>query len=758
MPLARAFVLLAVSLLPLAGASAQGATVEVDSDALVFERATRVEAAMPQSSAYSILQDQRGFLWFSTREGLGRWDGYTMRTWRRDPFDSASLAGNVVRQMVLDGAGDLWVHTERTDRAPEGVVRLIGPDHERVQRYGHPGARLFIGPEGRAWLADSTHLRRFSPEADRFEPVRERSTNDPATRGLGASDGTIWLTSASGVERYASGARGLGTGEAHLLRAPSLLRPADNEYAFEQALAEDASGRIWASGAGLGYVEGDEIIQVDAPAPMIQGYGEGLAAGVLLPEPGILWLGTLDGVYRYRIPADDPASGEWERYSLRLPGDIPTQNWVTGLHRDRAGTLWAGTVWGLHRAVPRQSPFRLLAHDPDDPNTIGSGIVLSIEEDASGTLWVGTLGGGLNRIGTDGTVTRYRHDPGDPTTLAHDWIWSVEADADTLWIGTGEGLNALALAAPSRIERIPYPPEAREGWGPSAAGLHLDTEGALWYGHAGRLNRRAASGALETFALPEPVGVQDVKTVPEGAWVSTSGGLLFYTAEGGAPRRWQHDPSNPASLPDDASIGLHLDGSDHLWVGTQSGLARMGAASDTPPHGESPSCDPASGGGGFATLTTDDGLPSAAVYEMLEDDDGRIWVSTNRGLARIDPDAPEALVRAYTEADGVGNVEFNRGAAVRGADGTMYFGGDRGVTVFHPADLRESPYVPPVAITALHRSGREGTETQRYVGDEEIALAPGVTAFTFEFAALGFAAPERYRYAVWLDGWDEGWV
>src|SRR5690606_8718793 len=79
--------------------------------AVRFERADDVEPHLPQSSVYDILEDRRGFLWFSTREGLGRWDGYTMRTWKSDPFNPASLPGNLARQLIEDGHGDLWVRT-----------------------------------------------------------------------------------------------------------------------------------------------------------------------------------------------------------------------------------------------------------------------------------------------------------------------------------------------------------------------------------------------------------------------------------------------------------------------------------------------------------------------------------------------------------------------------------------------------------------------------------------------------------------------
>lgn len=730
MPLDRLVLLVVLALSPLAGAGAQSAAPEAPATPeVVFERASGVEAALPQSSVYAVVEDKRGFLWFATREGLGRWDGTTMRTWRRDPFNAASLPGNLVRRLVEDDAGDLWASTEATDWTPTGIARLVGPAHDEVRRYGHAGAEPFVGPDGRAWLADSTHLWRFDAARDAFVRERQRLRPARARRGLSAPDGTVWVASDEGIEAYPPGA------PARHVQTDGLWDGAEGNNPSFGPLAMGTDGSLWVGGSRLGRLRpGASVIEmVDLPLPVIHGYGTGLGLNIILPDREGLWLGTLDGVYRYRF-----ADGSHTRYSLRLAGDIPTQNWVTGFAKDRAGTLWAGTVWGLHRATTQPPPFRLLSHDPDDPNSLGSGIVLSIHRDARGALWVGTLGGGLNRMDPDGTVTRYRHASGAPRTLSHDWVWSLASDDETLWIGTGEGLNAIDLNAPEAVQRFTYRENPADGFGPSAAGLHLDSTGTLWFGHIGGLYRRAPDGTVRVTQFKE--GIQDIVRIPGGAWITSGDGLLRYDETEDAIQRYRYDPDDPASLSDDATMALHLDRRQRLWVGTQSGLDLYDPETD-----------------GFTHFTTEDGLPGSAVYAILEDAAGRLWMSTNRGLARYDESAPQRF-RAYTEADGVGNVEFNRHAAWQDADGTMYFGGDRGVTLFHPDDLTAPSRLPPVVVTAMRRSLREGTARDTYVPASGVTLAPEVTTFGFEFAALDFVHAHQNRYAVRLEGWDEGWV
>ena len=716
----RLLLLLSLATLAVVGRAQPGAAL--------FERAVVIEPRLPQSSVYEVLEDRQGFLWFATREGLGRWDGYTMRTWRRQAFDAGSLPGNVVRQLIEDATGDLWAVTEATDRRPTGVARLVGPAHDEVRRYEHAHVRLFVGPDGAAWLADSLALHRFDAAQDRFVRVRPRLRRTAPTGGLATRDGTLWVTSDDGLEAYAP------DGRARRVDAPpGWGHPTGSSDAFH-ALAEAPDGTLWVGGVHLGRLDRERraIERVPGPMPVVQGYGTGLAVGTILPDATGLWLATYDGVYRFSF-----ADGTFARHSLRLPGDIPTQNWVSALHHDRTGTLWAGTVWGLHRAAPAPPPFRLLAHDPDDPNSLGSGIILSIHRDTQGTMWVGTLGGGLNRIGADGRVTRYRSGPaGSPT---HDWIWALASDDRTLWIGTGLSLDAVDLDRPSRVRRValdagqdPHNPEG-------AQGLWTDADQTLWFGFRGRLWRKTARGDTASTAAPFASGIQAIRTVPGGAWVGTSDGLYRYDTARDAFEGFRHDPDDPTSLSDDATIALHLDLRGRLWVGTQGGLSRY------------------EGDGRFDHLTAADGLPSNVVYGILEDDAGRLWISTNRGLARYDESATPRI-RAFTVEDGVGNVEFNRGAAFRDADGTMYFGGDRGVTVFHPDALDAPAPVSPVVLTAVHRSTRAGTTTERYVGPEGVSLAPDETTVEIEFAALDFLNGHQSRYAVWLDGWDDGWV
>jgi signal transduction histidine kinase len=161
----------------------------------------------------------------------------------------------------------------------------------------------------------------------------------------------------------------------------------------------------------------------------------------------------------------------------------------------------------------------------------------------------------------------------------------------------------------------------------------------------------------------------------------------------------------------------------------------------------------------FELLTTRDGLPGSAVYSVLEDASGSLWLGTSQGLVRFDPTAPPGQrFRTFTGADGVGNVEFNRHAALRTSDGMMYFGGMDGLTGFDPARITVNDFAPPVQITRIEVSTRQGDRLVEPTALDRLELAPGDTTVRFQYAALSFTAPLRNRYAYRLDGFTNAWV
>ncbi len=752
----------------LLGAPAGGAP----SDPLDFERLS-LEQGLSQSIIERIVQDRRGFLWFVTEDGVNRYDGYRFQVLRHDPDDPNSLSYNDVKCLHEDRDGMLWIGTfgaglDRYDPQtgsfvhhrwdPSAPSRLAG-DIVRVVLEDRSGS-LWVGTQGGG-------LDRF----DRSGGIFEHFPADPANPGALADgdiralyedrSGVLWVgTAGGGLHR-----RDPATGA--FVRFPvDPHDPAALPSPWVQAIYEDSGGALWIGTLGGG------LARLDRSTGRFTSFRADVARDDALPSDrvmavvedheGRLWVGT-DGGGLARL---DAARRRFEtyRHDPTNPRSLSTDR-VLALFEDRSRVLWIGTYGGgLNRLDLGRKKFRTVRHDPRNPNSLSQDIVWSIAEEGGGRLWVGTDSGGLNRIDrASGEVRRYRHDPDDPASLVHDTVRYVYLDRrGDLWVATnGGGLDRLDRTT-GRFEHHRHDPSNPDSIAhDELRTVYEDRRGNLWIGTYGggldRLDRATGRFAHLRHDPSDPASLPNnfVRFVIEDSqnelWVGTQGGgLSRFDRDRGTFSTYRAVAEDPSTLGSDFVFALHEARDGTLWVGTYGGgFARLDRAS-----------------GRFRRYTIDDGLPSNSVYGMLEDEFGRLWISTNRGLARFEPVSRRFhTFRAY---DGLQADEFNGGAFYRSASGEMFFGGIRGFNSFYPAEIVLTEDPPPVVITDLqlfNRSVAPGEEVSgRAVLSRPIEFTAAIElgyrqdVLTFEFAALHFAAPENNRYRYRLQGFADAWI
>ena len=103
--------------------------------------------------------------------------------------------------------------------------------------------------------------------------------------------------------------------------------------------------------------------------------------------------------------------------------------------------------------------------------------------------------------------------------------------------------------------------------------------------------------------------------------------------------------------------------------------------------------------GHFTVYGTKDGLPSDVIFGILEDDHGRLWITTNNGLSRFDPETRQ--FKNFSAADGLQADQFKAHACYKSSSGALYFGGVNGFNKFYPDSIRDNSYDPPLLITGF---------------------------------------------------------
>jgi two-component sensor histidine kinase/streptogramin lyase len=529
--------------------------------------------------------------------------------------------------------------------------------------------------------------------------------------------------------------------------------PPEPPYRFEPESPGLVSGAVLFDRAGRLWLHPPAPARIDEAARRIAlppGDRSGFAPSAILEDrSGTLWFGNHLGGGILRVWPDGTAAAQ--------PVD-PAGGWlpnaVRAILEDRSGAIWLGTLGGLYRHDPNAKPFRCVAHDKTDPNSLSDSAVSSLWEAPDGVLWIGTFGGGLNRWDrATERVSRFRARAGDRSRLRHDIVWAVEGDrGGRIWLATEDGLCSLEPGS-GRFTWHDLPGLTRGPGLTRLSKLAVDEAGTLWVGSPNGVHAvETGTGAVRRsfFIAPGEGGrhlvVDSLLADGQGGFWMGSGahGLLLRRLDPETGIGEEHALLGRDGRPLSAEgiWMIHRDRRGRLWLATGVGLSRFDPRSGETTH-----------------YFERDGLPGAIVYGILEDAGGRLWLSTDRGLSVFDERAEaQRRFRNFDSSDGICGNEFNRGAALRSRSGEFVFGGLDGLTIFDPQAIRDNPYVPPVQLTGIEVWGRGGTRAIAPYGLERLTLPWHDDSFALSFAALSFGAAEKSRYAYRLEGLDRDWV
>jgi streptogramin lyase len=460
---------------------------------------------------------------------------------------------------------------------------------------------------------------------------------------------------------------------------------------------------------------------------------------------------------------------------------------------DQTGTVWIGTDGGgLNRYVPADESFVAYQHDPNNPDSVSRGAVRALYEDSQNNLWVPTFSQGVSLLQRNGQpFVRYTHQSQDPTSLSDDTALAFLEDRDhVLWVGTAEGGLQRFDAERSTFAHYSFPVRT------PILSLRQDRRGRFWVGTFGHglylFNPTTRTFVAQGTELNDPANRDDdhIWTMHEdrqGAlWIGTDDGLMRFDPDSHRVEHFRHDPKNPESLSHDKVRAIYEEDDGTLWIGTFAGIDLLGRDGKFATHYRYDPRDPRSlrrgqvltiyrdkrgrtwvgtfGGGlnmfnpttgTFVAYQDRNGLPSNMIFGILEDDAGRLWLSTAKGLCRFDPTSK--TVEAFDAANGLMSLQFTR-AALRTQKGPMMFGSERGLYVFDPNRIVPNPVVPPIVLTAFKVSNEPRKDSVSITEAEELRLRYNERIFSLEFAVLDYAFPRRSRYQYKLEGFNEDWI
>ncbi|WP_309673269.1 two-component regulator propeller domain-containing protein [Gemmatimonas sp.] len=744
----------------------------------VVHESWSVVDGLPVNSINQLLQSRDGYIWAATFDGLVRFDGV-----RFTVFNSANSPGLPSDRIVWmkEGVnGELWLVTEQRHlvRWRNGRFTVIGA----AGRFPPDFLPLLTEGSGATWVGTIHGLARVV--GDSLVPVLRTEIRGTVNALLRTRDGALVVGMANGgIVRF------------HTPRAGRLERrdePMDSavSHLTVQSLFEELPGILWIGAAEGIYTNRNGWHVIPSTPSTAFGwvariianprgsgaifygrrkYGPGLsAAEASNPRLVVVYDGTqLEPLAKGKAVTLNPTvwstgSTMWhtegsttyrERepiYSLSPTGKANSSSFeiTTGL-TDREGSVWLGTfAGGLHRLKPT------LVHTISEPEGLADRNVYPTYVDRAGAVWVGSWERGFSRIDpVSGQIT--------PLTNTNVQVLVarsiLEARDSTLWIGTGSYPSSVHRCVRAKVTQCVMEMASGDTVLEVSA-LFEDSDSRLWVGARsglfrrdnGRLRRLDVTGVGKNIPT-----VRVFASTPDGAiWMGTNGDGLLRYREGGFTRI-----TTGNGLPSDLIRSLYVDRDGWLWVGTEGrGVARIdprgwGLRESDPERRR------------IAVISTREGLFDNVIHQILEDDAGRLWMNTNRGIFWIA--RAEALEVAngralrvhstgYTERDGMRNREGNGGmqpAGAKGLDGRIWFPTQDGVVVVDPRTVAPDTVPPPLVIEQVV-SG----DSVLLPSADSVRLSPEQRDIRIDFTALTFLEPRNVRFRHRLDGYDNAWV
>jgi ligand-binding sensor domain-containing protein/signal transduction histidine kinase len=708
---------------------------------------TRIEPrhGLSHSNVTAFCQDSKGFLWIGTENGLNKYDGYEFKVYRKIDGDTLSLLVNAINYIFEDSRQTLWVAT-----------RTAG-------------------------------LHYYNPELDAFVRVPEFLSGHDISYISEDHNKTLWITGKR--LNYAFVARKRNDGaweEMKVMETPH--QPV--------AIVEDAGDNYWIGLRTEGLLNWNSKTKA---INKIYTHHADDSTSIASPDvfrlektqSGDLWVGTRNGLSGYNRDTDN--------FLNFRPGKDPTKTIpigvITSMHED-GDNLWIGTEnGGLSKLSVKTKVFQNYVYNKNDPYSISDNSIWKVYKDSEGRIWVGTFSRGIcvldnmkekfreldvpleNNIvnaikrdskgrlwiGTEGGLVKYQggisthyvHNPEVKGSLSSNPVLTIFEDSkDRIWIGTwAGGANLYDEKTDSFIVYTNQPGSPESLSNPHVYAITQDKEtGNMIIGSYRGINVLIdeKSGTFKNYTEPFIDSYNYVRTLYEDSegvlWMGTIGGLSQLDINTG--KRTDYDISfrlaNGDSTSDRTVNYIAQDKKRRLCIGARNGF-HIHAGADR-----------------FISFTEREGLPSNDVLGFLEDREGNFWLSSMRGVSKLDPNS--GAVVNFDVNDGLVSDELKQKAVFRDGYHTFFFGGT-GVSVVNPDSLKYNPHKPFVYFTDLriqnesvHAGDRFGILSKPINNSREITIPPVFNYFTISFSSVSFTSSEKNQYAYKLEGFNKDWM
>ena len=743
-------------------------------------RQVAIEDGLPSNRVYEVAEDQLGFTWFATTNGLCRFDGQNFMVFKNEPDDNFSISQDHVRTVYADSKGNIWVGTLsgglcKFSYESGKFTRFNNDENDSASLLSDEILTVFEDSNEKIWIGTEGGISIFDPTSETFQSFT-RNINDSSSIGEGGVIGIvedahhrIWATTWDGGLNLAC-PRNDGTFSFR------------NFYPFGikhyWSLYLDSKKRLWVGtfDGGLLLMKTDngndctllepEFINFPYDPSASNGISKEVIFDIEEDLEGRIWLATTFGLNVFDPSSLQPDSMTIEEleaqkskitfkaynYEYERANGMPSQE-ILGLGKCKNGTMWACTAGGIAIFNHKKRSFRAWYISENDLSNFT--VVSAIAKQSNGRVWVGTEEDGMfvyfpetNKFRSISSVV-----PSRSAERIGNFISQFYLQHDSiLWVGCQNGLGRLNLSDYS-LEWIMGANDyalskGNEAW--EFRQIYEDSKGKIWVATNTNLFRYdPKSEKVDEWKHDEGKVNSLSHTVVSGIvegddgcmWVATHRGvdkLCFdHSEDGYTLTNFHHDFTDKFSIGGNRPSSI-CKKNGHLYIGTEAGLSKM------------------IGEGKFITYGNNDSSGDVYIRSLAVGEGNDIWGTSTNSIFRFN--TIEGTFQFFDKTDGLHDTYFMLGSAHKSADNEVFFGGRMGVTSFFEKDIKKDSLTSKIYLTDFLVDNKSKEFNKNAVVVNDITLSHKESNITFVFASVNYTKPKLTRYTYLLEGVDKDWV
>ncbi|WP_289053432.1 hybrid sensor histidine kinase/response regulator transcription factor [Carboxylicivirga marina] len=709
------------------------------------------ENGLSNNSVNGIMQDSRGYMWFSTYYGLNRYNGYEIKSFYSTSDKEESLTSNYITNLQEDNNGNIWVGTNfglnKYDKDTEKFKRYWADEDKPAALSNNQIGALLLDSRGHMWIGTmGGGLHFYHEQIDGFTCFSQDSSVGTYTNTISAItegyNGQLWI-----------GTYGNGL---------SMFNPKEHFFInFDfptmqiNALLDDGNGSIWIATDNMGLYRFDKEMKVYEQFNMSGNNGApnlNIILSLTLNKDGSI-LAAVDGGGIVNIDPIKKVVLYNEEYTNAF-NQIDTKA-VFSVYIDSNGLYWIGTIGkGVRIINMERNRFQHYTHQLHDPNSISDNSILTIHEDSKNRIWVGTDGGGLNLF--DHKTESFRSFNQLTSNLKSDVIKRIlEDEEQNIWLGTYGG--GLARLNEHTNQLIAYKPNSylnHQEISISVWSLCQQYSKKLWVGTLGNglfeFDTHSKQFKKLREIYPELAEVMNDYILclfvdsKQNLWIGTSNGIYVWLYNEEKYIRYLFDQINDSGVGKNAILSIYETQNGEMWIGSNGG----GIFDLNPETGD------------IINLTINDGLAQEQVYDIIEPQENILWFATHGGISKYEINT--GRFQNYDSRDGLLGSTFN--TLLYSQTNKLMVGGVKGLNVFDPNVIKVNNNVPKVLLSELYinnspvKSGEaESPLTNNIAETKELILNHNQANVGIEFVAINYFISEKNSYSYILENAEENW-